>query len=123
MQEEYLALMKNDTWVLEPPSDTCNIVGHKWVFRVEYKPDGSVAKYKTRLVAKGFHQTLGVDFSETYSPVIKPSTIRVIFTLAASFGWDVTPPDPTRLDRPRERYRVFKYFLNSVYKLKPYKII
>ncbi|KAL5739531.1 hypothetical protein ACOSP7_028419 [Xanthoceras sorbifolium] len=86
IQEEYMALMKNDTWVLEPPSDTCNIVGHKWVFRVKYKSNGTVAKYNVRLIAKAFHQTPKIDFSETYSLIIKTSTIRVIFTLAASFG-------------------------------------
>ncbi|KAL5845194.1 hypothetical protein ACOSQ4_011152 [Xanthoceras sorbifolium] len=86
MEEEYNALMRNNTWTLVPPSSNCNIVGHKWVFRIKYKPDGTVAKYKARLVAKGFHQTASVDFTETYNPVIKPSTIRVIFTLAVTFG-------------------------------------
>lgn len=78
------------------PSSTTsgiNLVGHKWIFRVKYKLDGTVLKYKARLVAKGFHKTPGIDFSDTFSPVIKPSTIRVIFTLAISFGWSIQQID------------------------------
>ncbi|KAL5824369.1 hypothetical protein ACOSQ3_020432 [Xanthoceras sorbifolium] len=93
MDEEYGALIKNHTWTLVPPPPNCNIVGHKWVFRIKYNVDGSISKYKARLVAKGFHQTPGVDFSDTFSPVIKPSTIRVIFTLAATFGWKIQQVD------------------------------
>ncbi|KAL5732483.1 hypothetical protein ACOSP7_031842 [Xanthoceras sorbifolium] len=72
-----------------PPPPNCNIVGHKWVFRIKYNVDGFISKYKARLVAKGFHQTPGVDFSDPFSPVIKPSTIRLIFTLAVTFGWEI----------------------------------
>ena len=49
--------------------------------------DGSINRFKTRLVAKGFHQVHGFDFHETFSPVIKPVTIRIILTLALSYGW------------------------------------
>ncbi|KAL5755730.1 hypothetical protein ACOSQ2_020476 [Xanthoceras sorbifolium] len=91
MDEEYGGLIKNHTWTLVPPPPNCNIVGHKWVFRIKYNVDGSISK--ARLVAKGFHQTPGVDFSDTFSPVIKPSTIRVIFTLSATFDWKIQHVD------------------------------
>ena len=93
MIEEYAALMNNQTWVLVPANDQMKIVDHKWVFRTKYHADGSVQRYKARLVAKGFQQTPGVDFFETFSPVIKPCTIRVIFTLAVTYKWDIQQID------------------------------
>lgn len=65
------------------------LVGNKWVFKTKYKVDGSVERLKARLVAKGFHQTAGVDFTETFSPVVKPATIRIVLALALSNNWIV----------------------------------
>ncbi|XP_031278121.1 uncharacterized protein LOC116136587 [Pistacia vera] len=59
----------------------------------DYHVDGSLHKYKARLVAKGFQQTLGLDYFETFSQVVKPSTIRIIFTLTVSKGWDIQQVD------------------------------
>lgn len=70
-----------------------NIIGSKWIFRIKHNYDGSIQQYKARLVAQGFHQTLGIDFHETFSPVIKPPTIRLILTLAASHNWPVLQLD------------------------------
>lgn len=87
--EEYQALCKNGTWTLVSPIAYMKIIGCKWVSRLKYNPDGSVQWHKARLVAKGFHQTPGVDFSETFSPVIKPATVGIILILAVSFGWSI----------------------------------
>jgi len=57
------------------------------------KADGSIERYKAHLVAKGFHQQLGIDFSETYSSIIKPITIRTMLSLAISTGWPVYQVD------------------------------
>ena len=57
------------TWV--PNTDVPRVVQCKWVFRTKFKADGSLDKYKARLVAKGFQQTTGMEFSETFSPVVK----------------------------------------------------
>ncbi|KAH9721431.1 retrovirus-related pol polyprotein from transposon RE1 [Citrus sinensis] len=93
MQEEYDALMKNNTWSLVPISSSYKPVGCKWVFRTKYNTDGSISKYKARLVAKGFHQTAGINYSETFSPVIKSSTVRVILSLAVIKEWKVRQID------------------------------
>uniref|UniRef100_A0A2N9FZ58 Reverse transcriptase Ty1/copia-type domain-containing protein n=1 Tax=Fagus sylvatica TaxID=28930 RepID=A0A2N9FZ58_FAGSY len=72
MNLEFDALLKNQTWQLVPPHSSQNLIGCKWVFRTERKADGSVERHKARLVAKGFHQQPGVNYDETYSPVVKP---------------------------------------------------
>jgi histone deacetylase 1/2 len=93
MQAEYQALMHNHTWSLVPLPPHKKAIGCKWVFRVKENPDGTVNKFKARLVAKGFLQTAGFDFTETFSPVIKPITIRIILTLAVTFKWQVQQID------------------------------
>ncbi|KAH9647737.1 retrovirus-related pol polyprotein from transposon RE1 [Citrus sinensis] len=93
MQEEYLALKANHTWDLVLPATPVKIVGNKWVFRIKYNSDGSVSRYKARLVANGFHQTHGVDYTETFSPVVKSSTIRVILSLAILNHWVIRQVD------------------------------
>ena len=93
IEAEYQALVNNHTWDLVPNTDGLRVVQCKWVFRTKLKADGSLDKYKARLVAKGFQRTPGVDFSETFSPVVKASTIRVVFTLAVSRGWGIQQID------------------------------
>ncbi|KAH9680736.1 retrovirus-related pol polyprotein from transposon RE1 [Citrus sinensis] len=93
MREELHALAKNGTWDLVPRESHHNVVGCKWVFRIKRNPDGSVARYKARLVAKGFNQRPGLDYTETFSPVIKPTTIRVGLSIAISSGWPINQLD------------------------------
>lgn len=83
MKEEYNALIRNGTWSLVPRTADLRIVGNKWVYRVNYIADGSLTKYKARLVAKDFQQIARVNYFETFSPVVKPATVRVILSLAA----------------------------------------
>lgn len=97
MSEEFNALIRNGTWELVAPLPSQNLVGCKWVFRIKRKPNGSIDRYKARLVAKGFHQRPGIDYTETFSPVIKPTTIRVVLCLAITQGW------PLRQLRKREK--------------------
>ncbi|KAK0575318.1 hypothetical protein LWI29_037144 [Acer saccharum] len=93
MSAEYDALVTNGTWKLVPSSSTQNVVGCKWIFRIKRHPDRSVARYKARLVAKGFNQRPSIDFTETYSPVVKPVTVRLILTFAVTNGWPLRQLD------------------------------
>lgn len=87
MEVEFNALQKNNTWYLVPPKPNLNIIDCKWVFKLKRKADGSVDRYKARIVAKGFEQRFGIDYEETFSLVVKPTTIRVLLSLAISRRW------------------------------------
>jgi len=93
MFEEYDALVCNGTWELVPPDGITNVVGCRWFYRIKRHSDGSINKFKARLVAKGFHQRLGVDYHKTFSPVVKPTTVRLVLSLAVSRGWSLKQLD------------------------------
>jgi hypothetical protein len=93
MQVEFNAFLKNRTWSLVPPQATKNVVGCKWVFKLKRKADGLVESHKAWLVAKGFHQHVGLDYGETFSPVVKLNTIRTILSIAYSTGWTIKQID------------------------------
>ena len=93
MKDEIQALHDNETWELVSRPTDINIVGSKWVYRIKYKEDGTVDRYKARLVAKGFMQVSGVDYDETFSPVVKQTTIRLVIALFLSFTWNLRQLD------------------------------
>ena len=88
MSNELTALMQHGTWDLMPLPPNSTPVGCNWIFRVKRHADGSVDRFKARLVAKGFHQRPGVDYTEKFSPVVKPATIRVVLSIAVMRGWN-----------------------------------
>ncbi|KAJ9544043.1 hypothetical protein OSB04_023750 [Centaurea solstitialis] len=76
LNEEYRALISNGTWVLVPRSPKVNVIRSMWLFRYKFHADVTLARYKARLVANGKSQQQGIDCDETFSPVVKPATIR-----------------------------------------------
>ena len=84
MREEFTALTSNRTRELAPRPPRANIITGKQIFRHKTRADGTLEHYKKRWVVRGFNQRAGVDYGETFSPFIKPATIRTVLTLAAS---------------------------------------
>jgi hypothetical protein len=93
MEDEYGALMRNETWRLVPPQPRRNLIDCKWVYKVKHKADGSIDRHKAQLVAKGFKKQLGIDYDDTFSPVIKHATIQLILSLVVSQGWTLQQLD------------------------------
>lgn len=93
MDEEFNALQCNHTWTLVPPSPSHHLVGTKWIYKIKRDVDGHVQRYKAHLVAKGYLQQPGLDHGETFGPVIKPSSIRVVPTLDVTWKWPLKKLD------------------------------
>ncbi|XP_075109190.1 uncharacterized protein LOC142180981 [Nicotiana tabacum] len=89
MRKEFDALDANHTWDIIPLPPSKKLIGCKWVYKIKYKADGRVERYKARLVISGDTQVEGVDFTETLSPVIKMSTIKCLIGVAVKKHWDL----------------------------------
>nr|GFB72338.1 ribonuclease H-like domain-containing protein [Tanacetum cinerariifolium] len=84
MLDEYNALIKNGTWILVPKPAGVNMVRSMWLFKHKFHANGTLSRYKARLVANGSSQQQVIDVDETFSPVVKPASIRTILSLARS---------------------------------------
>ena len=93
--EEYGALIANQTWDLVPPSPHANIISEKWLYRDKHNADGSLARW----VVWGFSQQHGLDYDETFCPVVKPTTIRTVLSLGISSDWPIHQLDGKNLVR------------------------
>ena len=89
MNGELNMIEKNQTWELVERFENRKIIGVKWVFRTKLNVDGSVNKHKARLVVKGFAQVFGIDYSETFAPVARLDTIKMLLALVAQNRWKV----------------------------------
>ena len=99
MEVEMTTLEKNNTWELVQLPKGKQLVGCKWVYTIKYKSDRTLDRYKARLVAKGYTQVYDIDYLDTFAPVAKLNTVRVLLSLAAN------------LSRPLMQYDVKNAFL------------
>ena len=87
--KEITSLESRGTWEIVPhPKDT-NVISCKWVYRVKYGADSEVTHYKARLVARGFTQIHGLDYSETFAPVTRLETLQLLLAMAVKKDWEV----------------------------------
>jgi hypothetical protein len=93
IEEEYGALISNGTWELVPRPQGSNIVTDKWVFTHKLCADRILDRYKARWILRGFTQRPGVDYDETFSPVVKPVTVRTVLATVVSHNWPIQQLD------------------------------
>jgi len=89
MQSEIDSINRNGTWQLVDLPVGKRSISARWVYKIKPALDGKPDKLKARLVARGFEQKAGVDFEETFAPVVKWSTVRSLVALAAQSGWKI----------------------------------
>ena len=100
MDEEMHSLLKNHTWDVVPLPFGKTAVGYKWVHTQKHHADGTLERYKSRLVARGFTQSYGIDYFETFAHVAKMETVRLLLALAAHFQWVIRQSSPRETRSP-----------------------
>ena len=108
MIEEYQSIMKNDVWEIVLRSKNKFVVTSKWIYNIKHAIDGSINKYKPRFVARGFSQKEGIEYEETFAPVVRYTSNRTILSLTIVMKWKIHQMD------------VKTTFLNVVVKEKVY---
>eukprot|EP00873_Tetraselmis_striata_P006318 jgi/Tetstr1/426582/TSEL_016860.t1 len=93
VESEFNSLEKQGTWVVCELPEERTAIPSKWVFKVKYNADGSIARFKARLVVQGCRQRHGIDYAETFAPTVKFTTIRVLFAIAVQYGWNIHQVD------------------------------
>jgi hypothetical protein len=88
MDNEFGALLKNETWHLFPPKEA-DVINCKWMYKIKKKSDDSIDRYKERLVAKVFKQRYGINYEDTCSPVVKAAIIPIVLSIVVFKGWSL----------------------------------
>lgn len=84
MRYEITVLHANNTWFLVPFKPSMNVVGCRWIYKIKRQANSAIDRHKERLVARGFTQHEGIDYSETSSPIVKQTTIRLVLAIVIS---------------------------------------
>ena len=93
MNEEMSAMRRNGTWTLVKRTPDMNVLGSKWVYKLKRNSNGSIERFKARLVARGFAQIEGVDYEETYAPVMRYKSLRVLLSIANKMNYEIKQMD------------------------------
>ena len=93
MMEEYQSIMKNDVWDIVPKPEGKSVVSSKWIYKIKHATDGSIEKYKARFVACCLSQKEGIDYDETFAPITRYTTIRMVISLAVVLEWKLHQMD------------------------------
>ncbi|KAM1175182.1 hypothetical protein ACFX19_028211 [Malus domestica] len=93
MQDELHAFDQHKTWSIVPLPKGKKIVGCRWIYKIKFNSDGSIERHMARLVARGFTQTFDMDYKETFAPVAKMNTVRVLLSVAVNKGWPMYQMD------------------------------
>ncbi|WKA01022.1 hypothetical protein VitviT2T_019330 [Vitis vinifera] len=93
MEEELKSMKDNEVWDLVELPKEIETIGCKWIFKTKHDSKGNVERYKARLVAKGYTQKEGIDYKETFSPVSKKDSLKIVMTLVAHFDLELHQMD------------------------------
>jgi hypothetical protein len=93
MEKEYESLMKNNTWTLVSLPPGAKPIGSKWIYKKKLNSDGTIERYKARFVAQGFSQQEGIDYNETFAPVVRYKTLRILLTVVTIYNLEIHQMD------------------------------
>ncbi len=93
IKKELKSLIDNETWELVRRPKERKVIKSKWILTVKLDVNGDIERYKARFVARGFTQILGLDYNETYAPVVSTVSLRIVLAMMAAKGWDMTQLD------------------------------
>ena len=93
MEEEFAAIRKNETWKIADLPEGHKVIDTKWVYKIKFKPDGSIERLKARLAVRGDKQILDKDYKSTFSPAAKFASVKILIALATERNWNLHQVD------------------------------